>query len=209
MSATPIDIKSLIEQLKHKSSPKRRTAAKKLRKLKVKEAGPALVDALKNEFKDKRTWETQYQMIMALGESGYTDRLDFLIQLAEKEFEATMVYVAIGHAVTALDNVSESLFVPLTKWIEKDKKELVEGCLRFLAMSHTTPTDDQIQQIIQYVSLPKNRDIQFWAIAAAPGWPKQLTTNFLEQAIELAHTEEIKKAAISAINGKYLKWNPL
>ena len=73
------DIQTLIEQLQHKSSAKRRAAAKKLRKLKAKEAGPALLAALKNELKDKRTWETQYQMIMALGESGYTESLEFLI----------------------------------------------------------------------------------------------------------------------------------
>ncbi|WP_305815346.1 HEAT repeat domain-containing protein [Photobacterium leiognathi] len=75
MSTT--DIQPLIEQLNNKASAKRRSAAKKLRKLKNKDAGPALLEALKNELKDKRTWETQYQMIMALGESGHTDGLDF------------------------------------------------------------------------------------------------------------------------------------
>ena len=80
-------IQQLIEQLSNKASAKRRSAAKKLRKIKAKEAGPALLAALKNELKDQRTWETQYQMIMALGESSYTESLDFLLQLADQEFE--------------------------------------------------------------------------------------------------------------------------
>ena len=57
MSAT--DIQPLIEQLNNKASAKRRSAAKKLRNLQSKDAGPALLEALKNELKDKRTWETQ------------------------------------------------------------------------------------------------------------------------------------------------------
>ena len=121
------DIQTLIEQLQHKSSAKRRAAAKKLRKLKAKEAGPALLAALKNELKDKRTWETQYQMIMALGESGYTESLEFLIQLAGQEFEATMVYVAIGDSIIRLQNTFSSSqdFTTLTIWIDKEKIKLL------------------------------------------------------------------------------------
>lgn len=97
------DIPSLIKQLHHKSSPKRRAAAKKIRKLTANDAGPALQAALENELKDVRTWETQYQMIMALGEAKHTESLNFLLQLANHHFDATMIYVAIGDAVTRLD----------------------------------------------------------------------------------------------------------
>ena len=207
--ASQEDISSLIGQLQHKSSPKRRAAAKKLRKLKANKAGPALLSTLKNELKDKRTWETQYQMIMALGESRYTECLDFLVQLTKQDFEATMLYVAIGDAVTTMETMSTPSVFSLIKWIEDDKKELVDGSLRSLATHHIVPSNGDIQKIIQYVSLPKNQDIQFWAVAAAPGWPKELIETFLKKTIDSDILEDTKKAAKAALNGKYLKWNPL
>ncbi|MFD4766286.1 hypothetical protein [Streptomyces niveus] len=48
-----------IRQLQDRSSAKRRSAAKRLRKLGDPYAGPALLEALKNEVRDSRTWETQ------------------------------------------------------------------------------------------------------------------------------------------------------
>jgi hypothetical protein len=60
------ELEILMSQLQSPHSPKRRSAAKKLRKLGDPVAGPALLEALKHELPDPRTWETQYQMIMAL-----------------------------------------------------------------------------------------------------------------------------------------------
>ena len=44
-----------VKQLKDKKSAKRRAAAKKLRKLGHRAAGPYLLEALQNELKDVRT----------------------------------------------------------------------------------------------------------------------------------------------------------
>jgi HEAT repeat protein len=57
----------LIAQLQDKNSAKRRSAARLIRKRGDESAGPALLEALKIELEDSRTWETQYQMIMAIG----------------------------------------------------------------------------------------------------------------------------------------------
>ena len=76
--------------------------AKELRKLGDPTAGPALVEALHREVTDPRTWETQCQMIMALGHSGYRKGVLVLNMLAQVKFEATMVLVAIGDAFVRL-----------------------------------------------------------------------------------------------------------
>ena len=144
------DIPQLIEQLSHKSSPKRRSAAKKLRKLKAKEAGSALLTTLQNELKDKRTWETQYQMIMALGESGHTESLDFLTQLAKQEFEATMVYVAIGDAVTRLTRINNNNIQPILKMLVNSRPMFIDGALRAIAILKLQPKQSDIEKIIHY-----------------------------------------------------------
>ena len=45
------------------------------------------------------TYQTQYQMVMALGETGYAPALPYLRELADQDFEATILYVALGFVV--------------------------------------------------------------------------------------------------------------
>ncbi|HAS8250388.1 TPA: HEAT repeat domain-containing protein [Vibrio vulnificus] len=203
------DIQPLVEQLNSKASAKRRSAAKKLRKLKAKDAGPPLLEALQIELKDKRTWETQYQMIMALGESGYTDSLEFLLQLAKQEFEATMIYIAIGDAITTLEQLHDPDLKSLSKWIDQDKKSLIEGAIRSLAINKTTPSNKLIKKIISYAEKPDSRNSVFWISAASPGWPENLTESFLKDCLEHSEIDDKKKTAKAALKGKYLNWNPL
>lgn len=208
MSDTNIQL--LIEQLGNKSSAKRRSAAKKLRKLKVKEAGPALLIALESELKDKRTWETQYQMIMALGESGYIESLDFLLQLAEQEFEATMVYVAIGDAITRL-NLSKKGNINLSIKIlnESNNLMIINGILRAIAMLQLIPEDNIIEKLISYgLHLAQDNNSRVWIAAAASGWQIGTTKKFLNECIE-SENQQIKRAAEAALKNKYLKWSPL
>ncbi|MET9364281.1 HEAT repeat domain-containing protein [Streptomyces sp. NPDC006632] len=73
-----LDAVQAISQLQDRSSAKRRSAAKRLRKLGDPSAGPALLDALRSEVRDTRTWETQYQVTMALGTCGSPSDLSYL-----------------------------------------------------------------------------------------------------------------------------------
>lgn len=204
------DLPDLIGQLQHKSSSKRRAAAKKLRKLKARDTGSALLDALKNELKDKRTWETQYQMIMALGEAGYTDSLDFLIQLSTQEFEATMVYVAIGDAITRLDisqngNINYSMKI----FSSTSNSMLADGILRAIAMLQLIPENTHINKIIKYgLNLEIEDNSRVWIAAASPNWPKDATKIFLNEC-KTSENQQTKRAAEAALNNKYLKWSPL
>ena len=110
---------------------------------------------------------------------------------------------------TSIETADNILPTSLMKWINNDKKELVDGGLRSIAMRHIVPNEKDIKKIIRYVSLTENHQIQFWAAAAAPGWPKKLTNTFLTHLMESACLEDTKKAANAALDGRYLKWNPL
>lgn len=77
-----LDAVEAICQLQDRSSAKRRSAAKRLRKLGNSDAGAARLEALKNEVRDSRTWETQYQMTMALGTCGSPSDLPYLRDVA-------------------------------------------------------------------------------------------------------------------------------
>ena len=91
----------VVVQLSDAHSAKRRAAAKAIRKLGDPFAGPAIVNALRKEIQDPRTWETQYQMIMALGECRYEPSIPLLLDLSARKHEY-MVFVAIGDALVRL-----------------------------------------------------------------------------------------------------------
>lgn len=68
---TPEERIALSEKLHSTRSPERRSAAKKIGKKHITALGDELLDAYLQERKDKRTWETQTEMIKALGRIGH------------------------------------------------------------------------------------------------------------------------------------------
>lgn len=205
------DIPQLIEQLSNKSSPKRRAAAKKLRRLKAKEAGSALLAALENELKNKRTWETQYQMIMALGESGYTESLGFLTQLAKQESEATMVYMAIGDAVTRLTYQKEGNINFVIDLLNSKPEQplFIDGLIRAIAIAKLAPPQDNIDKLILYGNKSDIGDNhKAWIATAAAGWSGDKVINFLNNCLN-SKNEQLKKAAQAALAKKYINWSIL
>lgn len=200
-------IEPLLEYLRSKQSAKRRSAAKKLRKLAAREAGPQLLSALQAEVKDARTWETQYQMVMALGECGYADSSLFLEELSRHSFEATMVYVAIGDALVRL---SKNKISTVLQFIDQERhSSLIDGALRAMAMLRLVPEEKDIARILDYAgSLPVDDGNRFWVIAACPGWPTKVIERFLEDAANSSRSD-CQEAVLLAKSGKYKSWNPL
>lgn len=196
-------------QLGDKKSPKRRSAAKKLRNLKNVDAGPFLLAALETELKDVRTWETQYQMVMAIGECSFKPALPFLNELADKEFEATMVYVAIGDAIVRLAIKNESDSIPIFKLLDSGNEMLIDGALRAMAMLKMVPSNGHIEKIINYVAARElNQGVHFWVIAAAPGWSGAKVEEYLDYCAK-SPREEITSAVALARMNKYKNWSPL
>lgn len=202
-------MEDLIQMLQDKRSPKRRSAAKRLRKLGNVQAGAPLLSALENELKDKRTWETQYQMIMAIGESAYSPALPFLESLQKQKFEATMVYVAIGDAIVRLSTKNNTDVASVIEIIEHGNPMLSDGALRAMAMLKLVPDASEINKIIDYArNSDVNEGVHFWVLAAAPGWTGEVVNNYLEYCSK-SEREEIINAVDLARRKKYKKWNPL
>ena len=209
----PVD--TAIALLSHRLSSKRRSGAKRLRKLGVMRAGEALLAALRNELQDARTWETQYQMIMALGECGYQPALPFLEELIDVPFDATMIYVAVGDALFRLSSPLDKQLVALEKLISRGNADVADGAVRALAMLRLVPPQGTIEKLLTYVEgLPRHKRMtsnrRLWVTAAAPGWldisPR--VRPFLEDCATSENTG-LADAASKALQGKYSKWNPL
>jgi hypothetical protein len=204
-------IDPLLAQLNVAQSPKRRAAAKKLRKLRVAAAGPALLHALEREVRDPRTWETQYQMIMALGESGYREALPLLESLAQRALEATMLYVGLGDAIVRLSQSEPSDVAPVIKILrESENPMLVDGAFRAMAMLRLVPRPAEIAEILARVSRlsPADDGHHFWVAAATPGWRGPSVDTFLDECSKSSRLD-LQEATALARAGKYKQWRPL
>lgn len=171
-------------------------------------AGPLVLDALREEVDDPRTWETQYQMIMALGESRYIEARAFIEELSYCSFNATMVYVSIGDALVRLTVGNKAATV--LGFIEHDRHpSLIDGALRAMAMLRLIPDENEISQILDYASrLSYDDGNRFWIIAACPGWPASQTGKFLDDTMTSSRLDFQEALSLARV-GKYKAWRPL
>jgi len=202
-----------VQLLEHTRSSKRKSGAKRLRKLKVSDASPYLLEALRKEVADPRTWETQYQLIMALGECQGIEAVEFLKELATREFDATMVYMGLGDALVRLASANATVAPTVEKLLESKNTMLIEGGLRAVAMMELELPESLVRNLIEYVSTMPTGDERSnwsstWLAAAAAGWRWPGVSQFL-QCCSTSEFEPLRRAASAAIEGKYLKWSPL
>jgi len=208
------DVEEFIAKLTDPKSAKRRSAAKRLRKLKDPDAGPALRLVLEHEVRDRRTWETQYQMIMALAECGDREALPLLWSLLERPLEP-MVFTAIGDALVRLGHEGADDRTVVTKLLSTHSASMAEtarslcnGVLRAVAMLRLQLDDLTIAAILRYGASAEGQNSRFWIAAAAPGWDGAAVTAFL-QSCAGDRLEDTRKAAEAALRKQYLKWDPL
>ena len=202
-------ITAALALLSDKRSPKRRSGAKRLRKLRGPTAGPAFLQALQQEVRDPRTWETQYQMIMALGECGYRPALPYLQTLVAQPFEATMVYVALGDAIVRLGRADADDPQPVLALMRTGNDMLIDGAFRAVAMLHLKLDAAAVEHIVGFVAGRSPQDgLRFWVAAAAAGWSGPSVAAFLE-ACATGPRQDVQRAALASQQGTYLQWNPL
>lgn len=197
-------MKELISELQNTKSAKRRSAAKKIRKLKDLSLCSPLMDALKLELLNKKTWETQYQLIMAIAESNCTANYFNLILFIELSELEPMVRLALADAITRLGNNSRFLEYAL----QKKDLDFVSGALRAMSFKQIQIPIDLVDELIDFMTSFKNDMSYFWIAAAAPGCNSNKLNNYLH-VWKNSINDDISKAAKAALENKYLKWSIL
>lgn len=200
-----VDVNGLIDMLRDPRSAKRRSAAKKLRAAGQPSLAPALRDALREEVKDRRTWETQYQLVMALAACGTSDEARQVVEALFSLDLEPMVHLAAGDAAVRLHwDIDAAVLAAL----QSDSLARAEGAIRALAMTRSVPSDEVVRSVIAFAAAPNHQQVRFWVAAAAAGWPPNLVKDFLETCLADA-SADTRRAAQASLNGRYLRWNPL
>jgi hypothetical protein len=182
-----------------------------LRKFADPGACAALLTALELEVLDKRTWETQYQLIMALGATGCKNALPTIRGLAQSKCCATMRQMAVGDAMVRLQHTSTTDASPLFEALELARRydlEVAAGAMRAVAMLRLKFDKDTAADVIEAVEEFADHSLTFWTAAASPGWPSEVVRPLLERCLS-SPNEGTREAADLSMRGKYKTYKPL
>ncbi|MFJ2745085.1 HEAT repeat domain-containing protein [Streptomyces sp. NPDC087440] len=204
-----LDAVEAISQLQDRSSAKRRSAAKRLRRLGDPSAGPALLQALKNELRDSRTWETQYQMTMALGTCGSPSDLSYLRDLVLQRETLHAVHTAGGDAIVRLGYMEHSHTEAIRWCLSTGNETLVGGALQAVAMLRLVLDQETVTNVLDFVESRSPHDgIYFWPAVAAAGWTGQRVHDFLTACVS-GPRSDVVEAATNSLAGNYGTYRPL
>jgi HEAT repeat protein len=196
-------------QLTDRSSAKRRSAAKRLRALADPKAGPALLSALESEIADPRTWETQYQIIMALGACHHAPALDSLQHLAEQQDDYTMVGVALGDALVRIEWATAHALTTVDRYMQSGPPGVVDGAFRALAIMELVPDDDLVDRILAFAErLERTDPLRYWVAASAAGWSGPNGESYLRSCLTSPNAD-LRAVAAASLAGTRLKHRPL
>lgn len=207
--AVPLTLAEAIDQLADRSSAKRRSAAKRLRALGEPAAGPALLDALNVEVGDPRTWETQYQMIMALGACHHAPAGELLEQLAEQQDDYTMVGVALGDAMVRMEWDTKQSLTTVDRYLPTGPPGVIDGTFRAIAMLKLVPDEDLIDRTIAFAGrLDLSDSLRYWVAAAGAGWTGRQVETYLRSCLASSRSD-LTEVATAPLAGTHLKHRPL
>lgn len=200
---------SLIAGLSHSRSPKRRSAARRMRKTGDSRFCEALLAALVRERKDVRTWETQYQMVMALGHCGCQQSMAVLTDWMSSKIEASALYSALGDAFYRLASESPSDLAPFRRAVVAGDHRVVEGVLQGMQSVGARLTDSDVHEVIGYARSGHCSDGGTRVIlTGAALWESPALRPFLEEYLDHSWNL-ISEAAAASLAGKYRPVKPL
>jgi len=202
-------VEEAVDLLRHRTSTKRRQGAKRLRALADPACAGAVRLALEREVQDPRTWETQYQMIMALGVTGTRDDVPLLRRLVGEKRDTSMVNTALGDAIVRLDRDHEEDVTPVLWCWDQSVDGLADGALRAVAMLRLHFSPEALDALLDRVEgEPEASHLRFWPAVAAAGWTGPRVEAFL-RACAASSRDDIAAAATQSLEGRYMKVNPL
>ncbi|MFD3332298.1 HEAT repeat domain-containing protein [Streptomyces sp. NPDC058700] len=164
-------------------------------------AGPALLQALRREVGNRRTWETKYEMVMALGACGHVPAVGFLAELAQRPTDDTALYTALGDSIMRLRGPQEGFVAPLEWCLGRGNPMLTDGALRAVAASRAPLDAGTVDRVLDLLDpLDPCDSLRYWPAVAAAEWPGDRVRTFLESCAAGPHAVIAAAAATSLEN---------
>jgi hypothetical protein len=190
-------IDEIIAKLNSKKSADRRRGAKEIGKLKIVQLGDELYQKYLIEKLDKQAWETQCEMIKALGIINYRKAINEIEQIVRANNPHDMITIVSATTYVQLKRKSINDAMPVLELLEFGSVSVIHGALLALAIDQMKPDVNEVREILSYCKdINKHKDRigyefglmdsrQYLAIACA-NWDIELTKDFLNHCIDTA-----------------------
>ncbi|WP_163307648.1 hypothetical protein [Dysgonomonas sp. 521] len=206
---TSEEITQIANDLQSKQSAKRRSAAKKIRKNQLIQLGDDLYKAYIKEREDKRTWETQTEMILAFGRIGYSGIEGDLRLIIDKNEPHDMITIAAARSYVRLKRKSLSDAEPVIELLKNGNLSVLNGATDILTFDDMHPSEEQIKAIISLLDSKNEKDISIRGLgdpregllSAMSKWKDAVSQSYLER-FNKSDNQLLRKCAELALKGK-------
>jgi hypothetical protein len=216
----------LRERLLSKRSADRRSAAKHIAKEQLTSLSETLFTAYTKEKNDRRTWETQVEMIKAIGKLNYRPAFSEIATIVQQNLPHDTITIFAARAYVQLTRTSLNDGKPVLQLLISGGLSVATGALMALSTDRMVPERDDCKDIIRAcwdINQHPDRigheygfgDPRNYLAAACAGWEIQLTAGFLHHCISTAfHTslsgKRVENKALMdickrSLSGKYTK----
>lgn len=193
-----MNIDEIKEKLVSSKSKDRQRAAKAIGVEKHQVLGDELYSAYMKERSDKRTWQTQFEMIRSLGLIDYKPALEMISHIVEANDPLDMITSAAAESHVRLARKSTNDAKSIVELLSFGSLSVIDGVLLVLAEDQMIPSNEQIEEIIKIswdINKHKDRigqeygimDSRIYLALACHNWDIDLTDQFLNHCIETAY----------------------
>jgi hypothetical protein len=187
----------ILAKLNSKKSADRRRGAKEIGKLKLSAFGEELYKKYLIERLDERTWETQCEMIKALGSIDFRKAINEIELIVRANIPRDTITSVAATTYVQLKRKSINDGSAVLELLDFGSVSLIHGALLALAIDQMKPDENEIRNILSLCKdIHKHKDRigyefglmdsrQYLAIACA-NWDLELTRDFLNYCIGTA-----------------------
>ncbi len=179
------EVNKIKNDLIYGTSPKRRAAAKKIGKLNIKELENELLECYIKEKSDSRTWETQVEMIRALGKIKALPAIILMEEIIKDPKKDASTTVAATIAYIRLKRSDNNDATPIIELISKNpNRSILDGSLSVLAFDDMIPSTEQINAVLDFVEksekyldefyIKGTTDPRIHVLSASVNWDKNI-----------------------------------
>jgi hypothetical protein len=201
------EIQKLLED---DTTPSIRKAAKRIAKDKLLSFGQALHVKLKKILANPKQWETQVEIINALGLINYRPAILEIDAICKTNKEFDMVTYASATAYVRLKREKLSDCRAVFELLSQKGYAVTCGALDALGYDRMMPESHNIVKLMDsciHLRSPDPKslsDPRYGLAAACAGWDKKIVTDFLNSCIQTGDAP-LKYVAENALKGKYVK----
>jgi hypothetical protein len=193
-----MDLETIHQKLISKKAADRTRAAKAIAKELIHSLKVDLHSAYLKEIKEERTWQTQVEMINALGKLNAKEALPEIEAIVRQNKPHDMITVSASAAFIRLNRKSTNDAQPTLELLDFGSVSVISGALQPLAVDQMTPSESEIKELLKLcwdINKHKDRigqeyglvDSRLYPAAACANWDRKLTEGFLNHCIETAY----------------------